>query len=327
MAVRATAKKPDVPLLWIDTSVVIDLVRIGQGKGDPRVEALVEVVKRNQEEQKLLCLDTGQRHEFDGHAKAKRIQRELDRLTYGLRALPRSAYQRRETLNAMECYIAGVEEWQVPLRAYSDQDPRTVLEEVAKRNYFLVTESTTPEDILQRAKTAKGRTHHDLERVRTENRERGRSFAEQLTIERRCLIDLEALYLDRARQELASAQPDYLFLGAGRPLSPYRRAWRYLEQPDDELERFLISDHMWASPSWNITSQLFADLLTSERTIQAGDAADVDHMSVAIPTCRWVLTDRSLEYRVQQLGLDDLHDTHVCSLKTIDELILQLEQL
>jgi len=82
-----------------------------------------------------------------------------------------------------------------------------------------------------------------------------------------------------------------------------------------------MSDHYAALPTVRIASQLYADLETNrDRPIRPGDGMDVELLSVAIPTCNYVLTDKDMENRIKRRGIDREWNTEVFSLSSIEDL-------
>jgi hypothetical protein len=81
-------------------------------------------------------------------------------------------------------------------------------------------------------------------------------------------------------------------------------------------------------PLTYISSQLYADILTDkQRTVRKSDSMDIQLLAVAIPVCHYMLTDRSMEVRIQRRNVGQKWETQVFSLSTIEELIGQLEKL
>jgi hypothetical protein len=72
---------------------------------------------------------------------------------------------------------------------------------------------------------------------------------------------------------------------------------------------------------------LGADLLTGNEVIKSGDVMDVGLLSVAIPACHFVVTDRRQCERIKRRGIDKEWGTSVHSMSDIDGLFEKLEKL
>jgi hypothetical protein len=72
---------------------------------------------------------------------------------------------------------------------------------------------------------------------------------------------------------------------------------------------------------------LGADLLTGNAAIQSGDPMDVSLLSVAIPVCHYVVTDKRQCDRIKRRGIDKEWGTEVYSMSDIDGLFERLEKL
>jgi hypothetical protein len=68
-------------------------------------------------------------------------------------------------------------------------------------------------------------------------------------------------------------------------------------------------------------------LLTGNAVIQSGDVMDVGLLSIAIPACHFVVTDKRQCDRIKRRGIDKEWGTEVYSMSDIEGLFERLEKL
>jgi hypothetical protein len=110
----------------------------------------------------------------------------------------------------------------------------------------------------------------------------------------------------------------------------FRAVWKDLGGKPDGLEglhKYFCSDYHNNLPTPKIGNQLGADLLTGNAVIQSGDVMDVGLLSVAIPACHYVVTDRRQSDRIKRRGIDKDWGTEVYSTLDIDDLFQRLDKL
>lgn len=94
------------------------------------------------------------------------------------------------------------------------------------------------------------------------------------------------------------------------------------------LYNFFRSTYYRNLPTAKIASQLSADILTEkQRTVSPTDAMDIQLLSVAIPVAHYVFTDKNMENRVKRRKIDQEWGTQVFSVRTVKDLLMQLENL
>lgn len=110
----------------------------------------------------------------------------------------------------------------------------------------------------------------------------------------------------------------------------FRVCWKDFGGKPDGLEglhKYFCSDYFNNLPTPRIGNQLGADLLTGNQTILSGDVMDVSLLSVAVPACHFVLTDRKMCDRIKRLGIDKEWGTELYSMSDINELCERLAHL
>jgi len=114
---------------------------------------------------------------------------------------------------------------------------------------------------------------------------------------------------------------------AAQGVSQYLSWWGDLGGDPRRMFEFMLSDFVTSLPLIRIKAQLFAKMVTSNDTVQSGDVGDARLLSTAIPLVHFVLTDKRIERRIKELGIDRDWNTRVFSMSTIDGLFADLEGL
>ena len=111
----------------------------------------------------------------------------------------------------------------------------------------------------------------------------------------------------------------------------YQKMWETIGGKPSGFEglcNFFHSSYYGNLPAAKITSQLFADILTAkQRAVKPSDLMDIRLLSIAIPFAHYVFTDKEMESRIKNRRIDQEWGTQVFSVKTIKDLLTQLEKL
>ena len=146
---------------------------------------------------------------------------------------------------------------------------------------------------------------------------KGRTYEEQLQEEKRGYADAMAYKVEEWERKITSGRGDFWAFMDVQGYLAFRVCWRDFGGRPDGLEGLRIyfcSDYFNNLPTPRIGNQLGADLLTGNQTILSGDAMDVGLLSVAVPACHFVLTDRKMCDRIRRLGIDKDWGTEVYSM-------------
>jgi hypothetical protein len=329
---RVQVERPQTPTIWIDTSIVIKLWKIGRGENIPqqdvkRVRRLAEVVGQKVRERKLLCLETHQRTEFPGRAELD-ILKEFRGLTFGVDLRSELTVREFQTEVAMRAFLAGEREVRLPLRVFFDGAPEAQIEQVVRSGWLITALMPTAEELVAHRAEKKTELRGGLEALRKKLVAEGVTYEAQLEAERSGLLKAGIALFDRWVEALSSGeQPSVWDMLGSTALASPMRAWQELGGPPRLLGRFLTSRYLHALPLPKIETQLFARLVTGNEVIQSGDEGDVGHLSLVLPVARFVVTDKAMERRVKELGLDREWGAEVYSLSSSEALLARLEGL
>jgi hypothetical protein len=120
-----TVETPQVPLLALDTNVLIEAGRglANPGSCDPRVVSFLNAARQKVNEGKLLCFETNQREEYLGSPDSRDITTISAVLTRGLRSHTSEIVYNNELAIGMRGFLAGETNLSIPLTARFDLNP------------------------------------------------------------------------------------------------------------------------------------------------------------------------------------------------------------
>lgn len=331
-APRVISEKSPIPLLWLDTFVGINLVKIrrGEERRDKEIERglrLRELVIGLVKDGKLLCPMADQEEEYEAERLDSEVFAEFSRLSLGARMNHKLTILDAQIYRAMDAFCRGTEEIVLPWRICFHEDPFRAMEREKDRRVIICV--TTPRDsqIVHLRRDAKKDIIGHTERLRRELTAKGRSYEDQLRAESRALGDTMVRMLRDFYSKLMGGSIDFWGAMGVSGFCEYIRHWKNLGGDPKSLHSFLISDYTTSLPIIEIGAQLFADLVTRNQPIISGDSTDVEQLSGAIPLAQFVLTDRKMENRVKRLRIDQKWGTKVFSMSTVDGLFAELAAL
>jgi len=331
---KVTSEKPSIPTLWLDTSVIIKLTKVERGEGLQQVEIerlthLRDLVRELVPAGKLICPQADQEEEY----VAKRLDREIHRdflgLSLGINMRHRQGIFDWQAQLGMEAYVNRADAINVSLYAYFHSNPVEELEEARQRNLVIGAHPIRDPEILARRETANAEVFEAWERLRQEFVAAHRTYEEQLQEEKRGYADAMAYKVEEWEKQIAAGKGDFWAFMGVQGFLMFRVCWREMGGKPDGLEglhTYFCSDYFNNLPTPRIGNQLGADLLTGNQTILSGDVMDVGLLSVAVPACHYVLTDRRMSDRIRRRGIDKEWGTEVYSMSDIDGLFEHLER-
>ena len=331
---KIIAEKPSLPTLWVDTAVGIKLAKVQKGEAVQEIEKsrmlkLKELVVKLARSCKLLCPKGEQEYEYWGERLDEEISKEFAALSRGIGMLPYQAVADSQAFIAMGAYLNKDVEFRLPSGIYFHANPIAELQRISKQRFFVSTHGLPPMLLEMNDDSRKG-TYQHSEEVRCNNVARHRTYAEQFALEQRAFVNAMVAFARSFRERLPTGGIEPWEFFAAQGYERYLCQWHRLTNKWadwDGLCKFLVSDYFFDLPAVKIRSQLYAKLVTDDRSIESGDSMDVRHLSLAIPVAHFVLTDRKMANRIADLGIDKEWNAMVCSESTIDSLFEKLEKL
>ena len=328
-------QKPALPTLWVDTSVVIKLTKVERGEALQEVEVqrctrLRNLVRELVRDGKLLCPESDQEEEYVAQRLDDDVHRMFASLSLGISMTHRLGIHDSHVFHGMKAYAKGSATIDLPSSTYFHGDPVRQLDEARKGRYFVTLGLSKGSEMLRRRAEAKAEIGRKWEQLRIELVAKRQTYEKQLDLELRGYWDAMVEIQRKFESDVAAGRYDFWNFMAATGGRIYLTYWRELggQPPNWEgVNGFFCCSHFSELPLPFISCRLNANLLTGNEPIAPGDPMDVELLSVALPLAHFVLTDRRMELRIKQLGLDRKCGTAVYSMSTIDGLFAELEGL
>ncbi len=329
---KIVAEKPPVPALWIDTHVGIKITKIQQGENLGSIETerslrlrklILDLVRTG----KLLCPTSDQEEEYEAERLDTKIYAEFSRLSHGVRTNHWMAIQDAQIYRAMQAHRAGASDVILPWRMYFHDDPFKAVQEAKSRRFIVCVTAPKGSPIVAMRSRAKELDWREAEELRRRLVSKKRTYNAQLPLELRAFGHGMARIARDFYVNASQHRFDFENATAASVFFQYCDYWVRLGGDLKHIFDFLLSDFVTSLPMIRIRSQLFAHLVTGNDAIGSGDSGDVRLLSTAIPLVHLVLTDKRMERRIKNLGIDQEWKTKVFSMASIEGLFAELESI
>jgi hypothetical protein len=332
-AVTVTCEKSPVPMLWLDTSVLIDLAKIENGENIDAIRAAALTELRNKIEQlgvrqKLICPEWDQSTEFEGKRLEKEINEISARIALGAHCVPYQGVKDEQMRLGTTEYRANSGRIDIPWAVHFYGDPRSRVAETISQGFVIVSELEKPEEWIQKSDRDRDATHAAWEGLRQEFIAEGRTFEDQVRHEKvgeaYSMIKMLAVY----HRKTQSAELDMWDKLSVEGFLKWMASWGSTpEESIAALFAYMHSPYYGELPIVDVACRLSADLVVRPPGVKRGDSMDVQHLATAIPLSHYVLADKAMTDRCGRLGLGAKYRTKIYSSKAIDGLLAELELL
>ena len=332
--VTVTCEKSSVPMLWLDSSILIQCGKLNELEKPlaAKLSRLLDVVRSAVREGRLVCPEGEQGSEFEGRRLADKIRSVASSVSFGARAASPGRVTDQLVLRGLTAYIAGASVVHVLANDFLYTDPSRNVSEALQSGFIIDVETEPTAEWIASQDQSRQSLAAQLEAARASQR-RGRvSFEEQLEIERRALAGVAQ---DAVLSYTFRTQSNSNIFSAALPYLIHMTLWKKLNGPEsgkplDALAgvvSFMNSPYFWELPSEDVRNRLFADLITGGQTVKSGDSSDIGHLALAIPVAHYVVTDKAMEDRCGRRGLGAKWETKILSSKGLSELCDEIEAL
>lgn len=338
-SVAVTIDKSTTPMLWLDTSVLVDFAKIEKGeKIEPgRAKLLTRlrsVVRRAVREEKLVCPEWDQENEYEAKRLETEIRRIVSDLSCGARCIPYAGVKDREILIGMEAYLCAVDAMHIPANIHFYRDPLEAIREAKRTHYIVECEMPKPIEFIEKAARDKQVTKEAIEGLRQGYTIKDQTFEQQLSLERigesDSMIKMLGEYMDLVHR----GQFDFWKYMGVVGFVESMDAWKRMGGPSGDsatdiaaLYSFMRSPYYWELPIQDISCRLSADLLVKHFPIKSGDSLDISHLATAIPVAHFVVADKAMVDRCERLGVGKKWNTKLFSNRTLDDLCDEIAAL
>lgn len=333
--INVKIEKSPIPLMWIDSSIVIKLAKIYSGE---RVECeenrkllfIKEKIFSLVHDGKIICPKADQYEEIEiGGRLEPECRRIQQQLSAGIKVMHRLGIQDQSISTFMKAYIDNAECVTLNYRDIFYGDPINELQKNLKSCFTVDVHLPKHTDMIESTKKSKSVIHEEWEKIRKEKIDLGITFEQQLELE--YMAHLQA-HLNLAKTHIEKVNfgnADLMsYLGASG-MNYYLNAWVELAGSLDlqEFVAFFTSDIFKQIPIIDVRSKLLAKLVTSSRPIKSGDSMDTEHLASTIPFFDVVITDRAMKNIVKNLELDKQYNCKVLAMEDFEEIKKYLKNI
>jgi hypothetical protein len=331
-SVVVTIEKSTTPMLWLDTSVLVDFAKVEKGeKIDPvRAKLLTRlraVVRHAVREEKLVCPEWDQDNEYEAKRLEADIRRVVSDLSCGAHCIPYAGVKDQQVLIGMRAYLDAVDAMHIPANIHFYRDPLEAIREAKRNRYIVECEMPKPVEFIEKAERDKLEIKESIEELRQGYTANDQTFEQQLNLERigesYTMIKMLSEYMALVRL----GQFDFWKYMGVVGFVERMDAWQKMGGPSSgfpleipALLSFMRSPYYWELPIQDISCRLSADLLVKHFPIKSGDSQDIQHLATAIPVAHFVVADKAMVDRCERLGIGKKWNTKLFSSRTLDDL-------
>lgn len=315
-------KKSPVPILWIDTSVIIRMtkIRMGRktGRDDEDERYLYNTIFRLVREGKLICTQGDQQEEIlkDGR---ECLETQLS-LSLGFSFLDRSVIKEKQLYKAMDAFVNRSKAIVIDYKDVFSSDPSHLLS--GDQNLIVGVFENPTKTKIEKLIEDKRSLVDEINQLKIASDATKIRFSKQLIEEKKG--DLQAYLL--IREQLNEFMAGDL-VPSKKQINQFIdivRIYKMLSNKGWSEEKyidFLDSDEWKIMPACDITAQLYSLLMTLYGEIDSGDPMDINHLAVALPFCQYVICDKKMRNLIKELGLNKKYDVSVFYSGDVKELI------
>ncbi len=325
-------EKSPVPIIWLDTSILLGLVNIRSGKKFPEAERFEQLffrLKPHVQSGKIICPEGQQRSEFSSNDTG--FSDALTELSLGIRAVHPATQQNRDLQKSMKAFLA---EEKILKFSYQDSFNSSLCEDLrhALLSPFVITTISQFSDVwFANLKNSRNRVHQDWDALRLRNLANGTKFSNQLETEicgsYRVNFEAATDFLGKIEDGIESSPAEFaLYNKACRQIRIFNHLAE-VHSRDLSIGDFFRSPYYYAIPEVDITTKMTAALLTRERHVLHGDPMDIEHIAQFLPIASLIVVDILMKHLITDLGLQSRSKTRVCSIRDLDEIINYVDDI
>jgi hypothetical protein len=328
IGIKINIKKSPIPLIWIDTSIIIFMakVKIGEkieSKLKAKIQYLFDSIIEGRRKKKLLCPRADQAEEFEmGERLEKECKNVQADLSLNIAMKHRLTVEDYYVKTFMKAYVNGTEEIDLSYKCLFHHDPIIELDEKIKEKFIITVKFSTPKEILEAWKKSSEKARLMYEDLRKDNVLKKVGFEQQLERERTGTHDGLIIKAKNFLEKLKNNQPiEYSEILGINNILYYLKLWeQYTGKRKDfqGLFEFFLSEYHYQIPKIEIELSLFAKLLTGTTPIKPGDSMDIQQLSSVLPFFDLVITDKTRKSDIEYLGYHEKYGVQVMALKNFD---------
>ena len=338
--VIATIEKSRMPMVWLDTSVLVDFAKIEKGENvEPtrakRLTRLRSAVRRAVRAEKLVCPEWDQANEYEAKRLESDIRRIVSDLSCGAHCTPYAGVKDKQIAAGMKAYIDGAETMHIRSNIHFYRDPLEAVQEAKLRHYIVESDMPKPVEWIEKAARDKAATQEAVEKLRLTYTAQSQTFDRQLALERVGESDSMLMMIAHFMKSQNEGRVDFWKCMGVNGFFAHMQMYRSLGGPgagsfESEfaaLYSFMRSPYYWELPIQDVSCRLSADLVVKHFQIRSGDSYDTQHLAMAIPVAHYVVADKAMVDRCERLDIGKKWNTKIYSTRTLDDLSDELEEI
>jgi hypothetical protein len=326
MTPTVTIKKSPVPIIWIDTSIIINITkhRLGNKLDEiqlRRTRFLYDAIKRGTRAGKLICPLAEQDEEIWGERKA--CLDTIEELSMGIKTDSILSIKEKLFCTFAEAYLLNSEEVFLDYSLIFDKDPVEELKNILSEQHFVSMRDPLSGG-AEKVKINKKNLLKELNEVRENNVRNKVSFNRQKELEflseynfmEKTIAALEK----QDKIELDKQNVFWAFYNAMEVIALWGCVVSRCSDKSRSILSYYKSDYYRQNPIEKISVEFFSKLMIDKQPIRSGDIKDVEHISSMLPFVDIFITDKQRKTQLQQLSYDKEYQAKICYIGDEDEI-------
>lgn len=318
-------EKSPLPIVWIDTSIILNMTRLKHNLGSlssvqkKRISWLYEQLYNLGRSGKILCPLAEQ--DLEVWAERDKWFDTIHSLSLGIETLPEQGIHDSQLYATMKAYLKNESVVNLSYLDIFESDPVVEIREVLRSPFFVTVEG----DIVFGSQYHKNKKIELLEKL---NKQRERnvntriSFRNQLQKERLGLIEALMISFGRYVRNIYDGKDDQVnsvfgVIELGKQLKVYEEISNE-EYGLPGLLEFYKSKYYANMPITDLSSNIYAKMMTGKQAIKSGDIMDAKHIYTVMPYSDLFVTDKDKSVFLKRNKFDEKYNTKICYIGDLD---------
>jgi len=337
--VTVTIEKSKTPMVWLDTSVLIDFAKIEKSeKVEPiraeRLTRLRTLVRKAVREENVVCPAWDQENEFEAKRLEAEIRTVVSDLSCGAHCIPFAGVKDQQIAIGIKAYIASADTMHIPANIHFYDDPLKTVREAKLSRFIVESEMSKPKEWIDKAERDKFETLEAVEDLRQGYNAIDQTFEKQLELERIGESDAMMKMMGEYMRLTSLKQVGFWDHMNVDGFLTHLSMWTKFGGPGGDLPSdlaalysFMRSPYYWELPIQDVACRLSADLVVKHFPVKSGDHPDIQHLAATIPVAQYVVADKAMVDRCERLGIGKKWKTKLYSTRTLDNLSDEIAKL
>ncbi|MHB8362397.1 MAG: hypothetical protein ACYDBX_02155 [Patescibacteria group bacterium] len=310
--------KYNIPVIYLDTFVIIDLVRAINNKDKNKVvwrNNVISEINRLILHKKAIFPGADQYSEIDaGKRLLPETQELLLQISREIQFKDYITIEEIQTKRLMKAYIQKEKEVVFESEDIFIQNPYDLLNN--KNHYLVGVYSPKSKDEINRRKLQIKKMTDRFEIERIKNIKNKETFEDRLRTERLYHVDKigdihEKMYKNKKATREDEIEIKQFILKPFEWFIEYSDNLKVTDPKEQiiELKKFFSSEYFFNIPFIDIRLQLTSDLMMGNEIISPSDYQDIHEISAIMPYAQYMIVDKRMTHRIKKLNLDKKYNT------------------